>query len=138
MEVKKSKKADLESEKSTGLLIGYIVALAAMFACFEYTTREYKETDVVYATVPYVSEEEIIPITQPIFQAAPPPPAEAPKVPEILEIVDNETELVEEEILPMLIDATDYKLKNFYEGKQLFKEGNDTDHEEELPLAFPP
>ena len=78
MEVKKSKKADLEGEKSTGLLIGYIVALAAMFACFEYTTREYKETDVVYATVPYVSEEEIIPITQPIFQAAPPPPACSP------------------------------------------------------------
>lgn len=99
MEVKKSKKADLEGGKSTGLLIGYIVALATMFACFEYTTREYKETDVVYATVPYVSEEEIIPITQPIiFQAAPPPAAEAPKVPEILEIVDNETELVEEEI----------------------------------------
>mgnify|MGYP003412864597 FL=1 len=98
MEVKKSKKADLEGEKSTGLLIGYIVALAAMFACFEYTTREYKETDVIYATTPFVSEEEIIPITQPIFQTAPPPPAEAPKVPEILEIVDNETELVEEEI----------------------------------------
>ena len=55
MEVKKSKKADLEGEKSTGLLIGYIVALAAMFACFEYTTREYKETDVIYATTPFVS-----------------------------------------------------------------------------------
>ena len=32
MEVKKSKKADLEGTKGTGLLIGYIVALAAMFA----------------------------------------------------------------------------------------------------------
>ena len=49
MEVKKSKRADLESQKSTGLLLGYIIALAVMFAAFEYTTRDYVETDVVYA-----------------------------------------------------------------------------------------
>lgn len=98
MEVKKSKKADLEGTKSTGLLIGYIVALAAMFACFEYTTREYEETDVVYATTSFVSEEEVIPITQPIFTAAPPPPAETPAVAEILDIVDNNTDIEEEKI----------------------------------------
>ena len=98
MEVKKSKKADLEGSKSTGLLIGYIVALATMFACFEYTTREYEETDVVYATTSFVSEEEVVPITQPIFTAAPPPPADAPQVAEILDIVDNNTDIVEEKI----------------------------------------
>lgn len=98
MEVKKSKKADLEGTKSTGLLIGYIVALAAMFATFEYTTREYEETDVVYSTASFVSEEEVIPITQPIFTAAPPPPADAPQVAEILDIVDNNEEIVEEKI----------------------------------------
>ena len=31
MEVKKSPKADLEGKKSTGLLIGYVLALAVMF-----------------------------------------------------------------------------------------------------------
>ena len=98
MEVKKSKKADLEGQKGTGLLIGYIVALATMFACFEYTTREYVETDVVYATTSFVSEEEVIPITQPIFTAAPPPPADAPQVAEILDIVDDNTEIQEETI----------------------------------------
>ncbi|MDE5550339.1 MAG: energy transducer TonB [Bacteroidaceae bacterium] len=98
MEVKKSQKADLEGTKSTGLLIGYIVALAAMFATFEYTTREYEETDVVYSTSSFVSEEEVIPITQPIFTAAPPPPADAPQVAEILDIVDNNEEIVEEKI----------------------------------------
>ena len=98
MEVKKSKKADLEGQKSTGLLIGYIVALDTMFACFEYTTREYVETDVVYATTSFVSEEEVIPITQPIFTAAPPPPADAPQVAEILDIVDDNTEIQEETI----------------------------------------
>ncbi len=98
MEIKKSQRADLEGQKSTGLLIGYIVTLAAIFVAFEYTTREYVETDVVYSTASFVSEEEVVPITQPIFTAAPPPPAEAPQVAEILDIVDNNTEIVEEEI----------------------------------------
>lgn len=98
MELKKSKKADLESTKGTGLLIGYIVALAVMFACFEFTTRTYAETDVVYAMPSYVSEEEVVPITQPIFTAAPPPPAETPAVADILDIVDNNTDIEEETI----------------------------------------
>lgn len=98
MEIKKSKKADLEGQKGTGLLIGYIVGLATMFACFEYTTRDYKETDVVYSTASFVSEEEIVPITQPIFTAAPPPPADAPQVAEIIDIVDNNEEIAEEKI----------------------------------------
>ena len=98
MEVKKSKKADLEGTKGTGLLIGYIVALSALFASFEYTTREFEETDVVYSVASFVSEEEVVPITQPIFTAAPPPPADAPQVAEIIDIVDNETEIVEEKI----------------------------------------
>lgn len=98
MEIKKSKKADLEGTKSTGLLIGYIVALSVLFACFEYTTRDYVETDQVYSTASFVSEEEVVPITQPIFTAAPPPPADAPQVAEILDIVDNNEDIVEEKI----------------------------------------
>jgi periplasmic protein TonB len=98
MEIKKSKKADLEGQKSTSMLLGYIFALGAMFAAFEWTTRDYKETEpVVYAA--YASmEEEVPPVTQPIFQAAPPPPAETPQVAEILDIVDNDEEIEEEEI----------------------------------------
>lgn len=98
MEIKKSKKADLERTKTTGLLIGYILALAIMFACFEWTTRDYVEVEpVVYAAFTTM-EEEVPPVTQPIFTAAPPPPANAPQVAEILEIVDDDTEIEEEEI----------------------------------------
>ena len=80
------------------MLIGYIVALAVMFAAFEWTTRDYVETEpVVYAAYAQM-EEEIVPITQPIFTAAPPPPADAPQVAEILDIVDNNEEIVEEKI----------------------------------------
>ncbi len=100
MELKKSKKADLEGQKSTSLLIGYIVTLALMFICFEWTTRTYVETEPVVYSASAVMEEEIIPITQPIIfrTVAPPPAAETPQVAEILDIVDNEEEIEEEEI----------------------------------------
>lgn len=98
MEVKKSKKADLEGQKSTSMLIGYIFALGAIFAAFEWTTREYKETEPVVFAAYAQMEEEVPPVTQPIFQMAPPPPQEVPQVPEILDIVDDNEELEEEEI----------------------------------------
>ena len=98
MEIKKSKIADLERTKGTGLLIGYIFGLALMFTAFEWTTRDYVETEpVVYAAYAPM-EEEVVPITQPIFTAAPPPPADAPQVAEILDIVDNNQDIEEEKI----------------------------------------
>lgn len=98
MEIKKSKKADLDGQKGTGLLIGYIVGLSAMFACFEYTTREFKETDIVYAVAAAAPEEEIIPITQPIFTTPQPTPVETPNVAEIIDIVDNNEDIPDEKI----------------------------------------
>ena len=98
MEIKKSKKADLEGQKSTSLLLGYILALGAMFVAFEWTTREYAETEPVKYAAYAQMEEEIPPVTQPIFTAAPPPPADAPQVPEVLDIVDNNEEIEEETI----------------------------------------
>ena len=88
MEVKKSPKADLEGRKSTWLLVGYVVVLAFMFVAFEWTQRDVK-IDTSQAVADLVFEEEIIPITE-----APPPP-EAPKVAELLEIVDDKAEIDE-------------------------------------------
>lgn len=98
MEIKKSKKADLEGQKNTSLLLGYVFALSGLFACFEFTTREYAEAEPVVYTSYVNMEEEIVPVTQPIFTVAPPPPAEIPEVPEVLEIVENDEEIEEEEI----------------------------------------
>ena len=98
MEIKKSKKADLEGQKSTSMLIGYIFALGAVFAAFEWTTRDYKETEPVIYAAYAPMEEEVPPVTQPIFQTAPPPPQEAPQVAEILDIVEDDEEIEEEEI----------------------------------------
>lgn len=98
MEIKKSKKADLEGQKGTSLLLGYVCALGAMFAAFEWTTHEYAEVEPVKYAAFASPEEDVPPVTQPIFAAAPPPPAEAPQVAEILDIVDNDEEIEEEEI----------------------------------------
>ena len=97
MEAIKTVNEELRSQKSTSLLIGYVVVLAAMFAAFEYTTRDVivQEEGKIYESV--VLEEDMIPITQQQEIVAPPPQA-APKVAEIINIVDNETELPEEEI----------------------------------------
>jgi protein TonB len=97
MEAIKTVNEELRNQKSTSLLIGYVVVLAAMFVAFEYTTRDVvvKEEGKIYESV--VLEEDMIPITQQQEIVAP-PPAAAPKVAEIINIVDNETELPEEEI----------------------------------------
>lgn len=96
MEIKKSLSADLEGKKGTGLLMGFVLALSAMFVAFEWTQHDKKviETEPVFTAA---IEEDMIPITQQPEVVAP-PPAAAPKIAEIINIVDNETELVEEEV----------------------------------------
>ena len=80
MEIKKSLSADLEGKKGTGLLMGFV--------------KKVIETEPVFTAA---IEEDMIPITQQPEVVAP-PPAAAPKIAEIINIVDNETELVEEEV----------------------------------------
>lgn len=96
MESNKTLSEELRSQKSTGILLGFILALAAMFVAFEYTQREVKvvETEKIYD---FKMEEDMIPITQQQVVVAPPPVA-APKVAEIINIVEDDTELPEEEV----------------------------------------
>ncbi|MCC8188473.1 MAG: TonB family protein [Bacteroides sp.] len=93
MEVKKSPKADLESKKSTWLLVGYVVVLVFMFVGFEWTKRDI-QVDTSLAIQEVIFEEEIIPITQQEEIVAPPPP-EAPSVAEVLTIVDDQADVEE-------------------------------------------
>ena len=98
MEVKKSPKADLESKKSTWLLIGYVIVLAFMFVAFEWTERDVK-IDMSQAVADIVFEEEIeIPITEQPEEVLPPPPPEAPSIVEELNIVDDDMEVESTEI----------------------------------------
>lgn len=88
---------ELRGQKSTGILIGYILTLALMFCAFEYTQRDVavQEEERIYDMV---MEEDMIPITQQQEVMAP-PPAAAPKVIDpIINIVDNNTDLPEKEV----------------------------------------
>jgi len=97
MEVKKSPKADLENKKTTNLLAGAIIILAVLFVGFEWSERDKKvTTDTGIETV--IFEEEIIPITEQEQPKQAPPPPEAPKMEEVLEIMDNDSEVEESTI----------------------------------------
>ena len=97
MEVKKSPQADLENKKTTNLLIGAILTLSVLFIGFEWSERDKKvATDTVLTEI--VFEEEIIPITEQEQPKQAPPPPEAPKVEEVLEIMDNDSQVEESTI----------------------------------------
>ena len=101
MEVKKSPKADLEGKRTTNLLVGAILTLAVMFLAFEWSERE-KKIVVDSGVQEIVFEEEMIPITEQEPPKQAPPPPEAPKMEEIIEIVENDADVEE-----TTIEATD-------------------------------
>jgi len=95
METKKSVKADLEKDKKTSLMIGFVIALAVMFVSLEWTQREVQDNSDVYAAHDVSLVEEMAPITMPEKKTVPPPPA-AMKQAEIIEIIDDDADLVED------------------------------------------
>ena len=97
MEVKKSPKADLENKKASNLLIGVILTLSVLFIGFEWSEREVKVvTDSGITEI--VFEEEMIPITEQEPPKQAPPPPEAPKMEEIIEIVEDDADVEESTI----------------------------------------
>ena len=93
MELKKSKKADLESKKGIFMQIGLIVALGLVLAAFSYKTFE--RTSVLNFQLQVDdTPEEIIPITKQEVKPPPPPP---PKQVTIINIVEDDVE-VEDDI----------------------------------------
>lgn len=91
MEVKKSPKASLENKKLLFVEIGLVIALAAVYFAFNWTSKE-AQVSTLEAENQVVQEEEIIPITQ----ETPPPPPEAPKIPVLsdqIDIVDDEIKI---------------------------------------------
>mgnify|MGYP005612602995 FL=1 len=93
MEIKKSPKADLESKKSTFILIGLVVSLFVVWRVFEYKSYDKQSLDELQRTVEVI-EEEMVEITKQ-EQPKPQPPAPKPQVTQI-EIVDNEEEIEDE------------------------------------------
>lgn len=97
MEVKKTRRADLEKGKSRWLFMGFIVTLSFMFVSFEWTER-----NVTYTISDLVSDpdffEELVPVTYNQDKPLPPPPPPAAVNPEELNIVDNQSTETETDI----------------------------------------
>ncbi len=94
MELKKSPKANLESNRSTFLLLGLVLALGITLLAFEWTTKPSKAESLGTIQTAEV-EEEIIPITRE-QEVKPPPPPPPPQVVEVLNIVDDDVEIEDE------------------------------------------
>jgi len=92
MEIKKSRKADLEKKKAIFLEIGFIIVLGITLIAFEWTSSEGGTIDL--GTVNFEAEEEMIPVTRQEEVKPPPPPP--PQVTEILNIVEDDVEIEEE------------------------------------------
>lgn len=88
MEAKKSKKAAIENQRGSWLLMGVVVALAFMFVSFEWTQHDVRVAANSLTSDP-IFVEELVPITFPEEKLEPPPPPET-KVTEVFEIVKND------------------------------------------------
>lgn len=94
MEIKKTPKADLEGKKGIFFEIGLVLALAVLLCAFNWKINsKVEEGFVTVADEPV--DEEIIPITQQMMKPPPPPPP-APKLTDLIEIVDEELDIDEE------------------------------------------
>jgi len=94
MEPKKSPKADLESKRNIFVQVGLVVALGLCLLAFEWTSKVDQAASLGSVAEQEV-EDEIIPITRQ-EEVKPPPPPPPPKVVEVLNIVDDETEIEDE------------------------------------------
>lgn len=90
MEVKKTRRANLEKGKSRWLFMGLMVALSFMFVSFEWTER-----NVTYAISDLVNDpdffEDLVPVTYNQEKPLPPPPPPVAINPEELTIVDDKS-----------------------------------------------
>ncbi len=97
MEIKKSPKADLEGKKTMFFEIGLVLALGILLCAFNWKVNSTVEEGFVTVAEEPV-EEEIIPITQQMMKPPPPPPP-APKLTDLIEIVDEELDIDEELVI---------------------------------------
>jgi protein TonB len=96
MELKKTKKADLQGKRVIFFEIGFLLSLALSLLAFEWTSET--KTSEGYAQNNQTEiEQESVPITRQEKQKEPPPPP--PKTTEIINIVDNDVDIEDELVL---------------------------------------
>lgn len=114
MEVKKAPKVDLESKKTLFFEIGLALALGILLYAFEWKSETSKTKDIE-TTTQVLIEDEVIPITQQNTPPPPPPPP-APKLTDLIDIVENDQEIdddleitdAEDETENTVVDVTSF------------------------------
>jgi protein TonB len=129
MEIKKSPKANLEKKKILLTEIGLVVAVLVVLIAFEWRTY-YKTITLVAQDSQVITEEEMVPITQPDL----PPP---PKVPEIKPVVvSNVIQVVNDNVKidnPIVIASNDDGKRQAMEYESATEEEI---VEEDIPFAI--
>ncbi len=97
MELKKSRKANLEKNRVIFFEIGLVIALAVTLIAFEW--KGSGKTELNYETPENLTlDEEIMPITRQQDVVKPPPPPK-PEIAEVLNIVEDDIEIENEFII---------------------------------------
>lgn len=91
MELKKSKKADLENKKGMFVQVGLVVALSIILIGFEWTTAPSNDDNTEMVQQIEMEDEMIVTRRQEPPKEQPKP--ETPKVAEVLEIVEDDVEI---------------------------------------------
>jgi periplasmic protein TonB len=120
MELKKSKKVDLERNKGIFLQVGLVVVLSLILIAFEWTAKPPSDDgDRLVAETSYEVEE--MQITR--RQEEPPPEPPQQRVAEILNIVEDDVELDDDFDFNVEADSrTEFRFTGFVDEKEEFSE----------------
>ena len=119
MKPKKNAKADLRKKSNLFLSIGLIVALLASLLLIEWKTYDKQEftKEQVYLDD---LEEEIIPITEPVNT----PPPKPPVIPDVIDVIKDEPDVIEDEI-----ESTEANLDDIVEPHEIIDHTPDEEPE---------
>jgi protein TonB len=106
MEVKKSKKADLENKKGVFIQVGLVVALSIILIGFEWTSKPESDDDTEMVQQIEMENEMIVTRRQEPPKEQPKP--ETPKVAEVLDIVEDDVEIDDFDFDMEVDDDTEY------------------------------
>lgn len=105
MELKKSKKADLENKKGIFIQVGLVVALSVILIGFEWTTKPKQDDDTEMVRQIEFEDEMIATRREPPKEQ---PKPETPKVAEVLDIVEDDVEIDDFDFDMEVDDNTQY------------------------------
>ncbi len=106
MELKKSKNADLENKKGIFIQVGLVVALSIILIGFEWTSKPSLMDDTELVKEVQFEDEMIITRREEPPKEEPKP--EAPKVAEVLDIVEDDVEIEDFDFDMEVDDDTEY------------------------------